>query len=119
MEFGYLDSFEYIDIDVNKLNFSEVVKADTSLEVDANEKPLKQKHVSFAPEPQIIKCTFNNEVFETEFKVTSVQPISILKKTDYKYSKFNEYIKKIDDILYLLLIVFMLAFFDRFLKKFF
>lgn len=108
MEFGYVDSLEYIDIDVSKIDFKQVVDDEKC------EKP--QKHVTFAPEPQIVKCTYNTYIFENNFKLNNTQPISILKKTDYKYSKFNQYMKNIDDVVYLFLIISMLAFFDKFIK---
>lgn len=103
MEFGYIDSLECI-----KLNDASKVKIEC-------EQP-KQKHVTFAPYHEVHNSEINKAC--PNIIISSVQPISILKETNYRYSKYQELKKKIDDNLYLFLIIAFMALFEKSLRLF-
>lgn len=111
MELAFADSLEFIYMDFRPIAFPSLNENETSAT------PCNQKHVSFAPYPEIINLPFQETKYPTI--ISDVQPVSILKKTDYKYSQYNQWKKKLSDAFYLLLTLSMLTFFDKFFQRLF
>ena len=80
------------------------------------EQSKQQKHVTFAPFHVIHNKPSQEK--SNQISISSIQPVSILKETNYKYSKYQQWYKKFNDILYLLLIIAFLTFFEKSLKFF-
>lgn len=111
MELAFADSLEFIYMDFRPIAFPSID------ENQASSAPTTHKHVTFAPYPEIISIPIQKITYPVV--ISEIQPVSILKKTNYKYSNYNQLKRKLGDAFYLLLTISMLTFFDKFIQHFF
>lgn len=110
MELGFADSLEYICFDSCPMSLLPLSEGEIC-------KPSQQqKHVTFAPSPIVVN--FPIQEISDPFITPSFQPISILKETNYKYYPYHQWLKKLSDIFYLLLIISLLTFCEKIIKLF-
>mgnify|MGYP001077454353 CR=1 FL=1 len=108
MELAFADSLEFICIDSCPMSLLPLS------EKEIYQPSNQQKHVTFAPSPIIIKNPIQD--VSVLFNISTIQPISILKETNYKYSPYHNWFKKLSDIFYLLLMISALTFFEKLIK---